>query len=987
MGKKFRGWKGRICKKTLRYPVITMACCLVALCIKAQDFNYVQYDMRGGLAGNVVYHMVQDHDGFMWFGTETGLSRFDGTHFKNFTTSDGLPDNEIIRLFVDSKNRVWIVPFGNTLCYYWRGTIYTSKNDSLLKRLNITSPVSSIAENSRGDLAFVQSRRITVCKQNGEVLHIDGYDGKPFATTTYAGIKDSVNFLFNAIRDTSVYAFEEIYEYDGDSLKILQRWNVGETGFNTVLLDRNLAVLVTLDSLYFYFDFEKEKSFSVHAPGLLRISRLNDSLVVINTVTSVRTYNIYRRETDKELFSGNSVTAFFTDSEGNWWFSTIGSGVYRLASVEMKTYSFVAGEKEYAVWSLEKDGPVIYAGTDNFRLWKVDLHGKVTWVDISRRRTPGRIMSLDKLPDGGLVIGTDGGLFKLLNGSIHASTLISSVKSSALSGDTMFFATSGAIYALNTSELREIWVPWKERATTSFITDGELLIGTLNGLYILDRRHKINYAGTLHPSLKGRISCIAKAQDGSVWIGTYGYGLAGYKNGKVFATLTEEDGLTSNICRSLFVHENTLWVGTDKGLNKVVYARGAFTVTQFTRAVGLKSDMINAILVHNDTVYAGTPAGLTFFNEKRLYNTSTCALKITRIQSADSQWDFYDGSVIPLKEKDIRVEFAGISFKSGGEMVYRYRLPGIQDSWQVTRDNFLSYAALPSGAYELQLIAVNRFGKQSDPVRIRFVVEKQLWEKWWLQAIVLLILGLLIRWFVRYRVQKVRREEAEKTAMRRRMAELEQSALKAQMNPHFIFNSLHSIQQYVMDNDVTGANKYISDFARLIRLTLDISPKAKITLQEEIDYLSTYLELEKTKFNEKFTYAVDASGIANTDSLFVPAMLLQPFVENSIRHGVFYRRDKKGVITVSFRLNENHLECTVEDNGVGLKGSQKLKIGSSHQSKGIDLIMRRIEMLNKILTEPVIARLEELDETKRDGAYPGTRVTISMPLQDVLKPE
>src|SRR5579871_2764170 len=118
----------------------------IALC--AQEYNYTHYDVKDGLAGSTVYSIVQDKDGFMWYGTETGLSRFDGTHFKNFYTSDGLPDNEIIKLFVDSKNRVWIIPFKNSICYYWKGKIYNQQNDSLLKKINFVEGLALINEDS-----------------------------------------------------------------------------------------------------------------------------------------------------------------------------------------------------------------------------------------------------------------------------------------------------------------------------------------------------------------------------------------------------------------------------------------------------------------------------------------------------------------------------------------------------------------------------------------------------------------------------------------------------------------------------------------------------------------------------------------------------------------------------------------------------------------------------------------------------------------------
>jgi LytS/YehU family sensor histidine kinase len=234
------------------------------------------------------------------------------------------------------------------------------------------------------------------------------------------------------------------------------------------------------------------------------------------------------------------------------------------------------------------------------------------------------------------------------------------------------------------------------------------------------------------------------------------------------------------------------------------------------------------------------------------------------------------------------------------------------------------------------------------------------------------------------RIKKLRRQNDEKMQINNRMTELEQMALKAQMNPHFIFNSLNSVQQYVIDKDLLGANKFITEFSRLIRLTLDISSKTKISVYEEISYLATYLELEKTKFEDKFSYSVVVSPDIDTSDWFIPPMILQPYVENSIRHGVRYRHDKEGYIRVSFRMDEQYLICEVEDNGVGRKkaGQYKSAMPIEYQSKGMTLTAKRIEMLNKNNGAPVLIEIEDLGQ---DNMAAGTKVTLRFPLGDASR--
>ena len=185
------------------------------------------------------------------------------------------------------------------------------------------------------------------------------------------------------------------------------------------------------------------------------------------------------------------------------------------------------------------------------------------------------------------------------------------------------------------------------------------------------------------------------------------------------------------------------------------------------------------------------------------------------------------------KNNNIRFEFAGISYRSGGDIRYEYRLVGLDSSWRRTRQNYLEYPTLPGGDYELQVRAINKFDVSSQPLSIAFSIEKKLWQKAWFQALgsVVAVLGiwLLLSW----RVRTIRRQESEKNNIRKKIASLEQLALKSQMNPHFIFNSLNSIQHYVLDKDIEGANKFITGFSRLIRQTLDISTRHEISMMRD----------------------------------------------------------------------------------------------------------------------------------------------------------
>jgi LytS/YehU family sensor histidine kinase len=338
--------------------------------------------------------------------------------------------------------------------------------------------------------------------------------------------------------------------------------------------------------------------------------------------------------------------------------------------------------------------------------------------------------------------------------------------------------------------------------------------------------------------------------------------------------------------------------------------------------------------------------------------------------------------VLRHRDNNIHFEYAGISLRSRGEMKYEFRLTGLDSVWKTTSENFLDYPTLPSGDYKLELRAINKFGVKSNLLTIPFSVEKLLTEETWFRLLMLFALLIALSALILLILRRTKKKEQERNEIRNRIAELEQLALKSQMNPHFIFNCLNSIQQFVLDKDVEGSNRFITGFSRLIRQTLDISAKREITLGEEITYLSTYLELERVRFEGKFNYEVCTGDGINKNDYYIPPMMLQPFAENSIRHGIRYRKDNNGKIVVRFEKSEMELICTIQDNGIGRKEALRLKSirPIEYQSKGMSLIASRIEYFNRDSGPPISLSVEDLYDEHQNST--GTRVVMRFPLQN-----
>ena len=271
--------------------------------------------------------------------------------------------------------------------------------------------------------------------------------------------------------------------------------------------------------------------------------------------------------------------------------------------------------------------------------------------------------------------------------------------------------------------------------------DSGFYIGTLNGLIYKSYQGKTINLGKIFPELASRIVNLAISYKNILWVTTKGNGIAAYSNNKLLYHFTEANGLTSDNCTSLYLDSNIVWLGTDKGLNRIEVSPSGNKITRFSMSDGLPSDMINAIATTGKKVFVGTPMGLTYFEVDKISQQSSCDLQLTGIYLANKYWT-YDSTdfSLPHKNNDIRFEFSGISFKSAGEMKYQYRVLGLQPDWRTTTDEQLNFPSLSSGKYTLQLKAMNKYGVESKVKEVSFVIEKLLSEKTWFRLMMLFLL-------------------------------------------------------------------------------------------------------------------------------------------------------------------------------------------------------------------------------------------------------
>ena len=336
---------------------------------------------------------------------------------------------------------------------------------------------------------------------------------------------------------------------------------------------------------------------------------------------------------------------------------------------------------------------------------------------------------------------------------------------------------------------------------------------------------------------------------------------------------------------------------------------------------------------------------------------------------------FHDVAHFASRENFIRFHYDGIDFQTPSKVIYQHRLEGLESSWSpASAEDLTAYTSLPPGAYTFHVRAANGNGLWTEPLSWSFNIAQPFFGRLWVQLAGLSILGLLVFGYFKWRVLQIRKQVARKSEIDKQLARLEIQALRAQMNPHFIFNALNSIQHLITERDEKAALTYLNTFSKLIRKVLDKATEAKIYLSEEIEMLRHYIELEALRFDRPFEYRIKIEPGINPESVEIPYLILQPVVENAIHHGLL-PKDGAGQLDIQFRGDDRHVRVTIEDNGIGRIASRRLQESQTrrHESRGLAMIEERLKLLDTLHKEKRI-EITDLYDTKQHSI--GTRVEI-----------
>lgn len=518
-----------------------------------------------------------------------------------------------------------------------------------------------------------------------------------------------------------------------------------------------------------------------------------------------------------------------------------------------------------------------------------------------------------------------------------------------------------------------------------------------NGVYCLDRK-----SGTFHHYATGRAdnngvtltvsNDIQEDKNGHFWITTVDNGLfeLSFQNGKeqlINYPKSEITGIPSDYCyRLVSDKKGYLWIGTLSGLVRFdPETKKAKTI--LTRQNGLPNTNIDVPLsiTEDGHLIVSNYGILSILSTEHYRSNPQCPpIVFTSVKILDNERisgkDLLKQIELTENENFITLQWTTPVYNNSNQFRYVCQLSGIDKKWIYTSSNTISYSGLPFGTHTFRVFALNNDGRRSPLRTISITVHPPFWKTVWFKVLLVLITIAGIWLAFRLKVRQMKKEEKLKTIYAQQIADIELKALRAQMNPHFIFNSLNSIQKFILSNDARTASQYLTKFARLIRMILENSDQNSTTLAQELELLKIYVEIEALRFDHRFDYRVFVDPELQTANCHIPPMLIQPFLENAIWHGLLYN-DRRGLLTLDIQKHgDAEILIIIEDNGIGREKSQELRNKQLYKNKsfGVSISRDRISILNKQTDTHAELRITDLKD--KNGKPTGTRVELILPI-------
>lgn len=976
----------------------------------AQEPHFAHYTTEDGLPSNEVYETLQDDEGFLWIATDEGVARFDGYEFRSFTTRDGLPENTVLDLFKDDKGRVWFVTMSKGICYYQDGIIHPYKyNEVLNKNQDQNDVVFAFYVNS-SDEVFI------ACSRPG-ILKIDA-NGEPNRLPFPQAYQDSIFFYLHSVEEGFLI---ELTLFDPTlpggvnarrcrSLKIT-------TDHEQAHIDLETSTPQFIPSYRGLFSYQQTKDhhyvnlghillkFSPSSlkkgtaetrnfdGGLYSFLKTEDRLLLCQSKGGVEVYldSFAERDPEAKWLQGETITNIYKDDAGGLWFSSLASGLFYLEDPSIQSYpktGFLSGSH---IVDMEKvsNGKLAIAYeevTTNDMLrngnevthWSLRMYDKALGFDKFGDTLIVQTQLKSALNNMEVSVALNTRPYKLDSDFILEATARPFIKSLRNTSEKIYLKrTNYEVIVSKGSNYKVIPLPGTTLRVNAAVVDSldNVWIGATGALWIYKDGH-LGLFDTTDILLNSTINDFEIS-------GTNLF-MASKENGLIIKTkdralnIAEKDGLLSDNVNSIELCDHAIWCGTSKGLSRVEIISTdplKFSIQNFHEENGLISNLITKLVAIDSILYIGTEKGLSRIITNKLKTAPTPpTVRIEAVLIGDSSTSANEIQELNYDQSNITFEFTGLSFRDHGKVKYRYRLLGLNDEWKETQQRSADYEFIPPGNYTFEVAAAGKNGQWSTEARsLSFVVLPPIWLEWWFIVLEILV-GLVIISFI---LIWVIRNQRKRALVELRIIRSEQMALQAQMNPHFMFNALNSIQSFIAQSEKKKAIHYLRNFSGLIRNALYNSTYSLISLEQEIRSLQLYIELENLRMDQSINFHMAIDKDIDLEELKIPPMILQPLIENAIWHGLSPKKeDRKLKLEFKWLEHQNSLLCAVEDNGIGRKMSLHSKGDDQnlHKSMGLKNIEERLALLNNYYSSVFTLKVEDLEDK---GSQPcGTRIEL-----------
>jgi len=955
--------------------------------MQAQVPVFVHLSEKSGVPDKEFYDILEDDKGFIWLCADKGFFRYDGKIFKSYTNvaQRGL---SVFNAQQDDLGRIW--------CNNTSGQFFYIQDEKLQLFIDL-------GEQLKGQLAdFVVKEKYLWVFVEGKIHKID-LETKLITYSSKASNKHGIPFK---LKNTVYFrALDSIYSISNNTIKPILQTRVSLRDKNGKNIQEGKSRIFKVGSSLFLF----HKSLSINTFFQFDISKKNVTKIKgFEAVAKERIYTIFENDTEiwiatdsgvwvyafvedhfrlKQRFLKNkNVTKILKDKEANFWLTTLNDGLYVIPNIYIENCFTKAQKRNISSLDVVNDSTLVFGTTNgNIGFYNVKSN-KETIVNLPTKDRVSTLIYDSK--KNSVFVSKDFHSYVLNYATLKATKIkgfLTAKSLTKLENNKLLYTSNRGVSILEHTNFN---------SQNNYISSGKR---TYASHYNKDKKfvyigyvdHLIRYDSLwkpieiLHHKKPIYTKSITETSNGIVWAATFKDGIYGIKNDTIIYHYTTANGLTSNKVQKIKAAQNKLWIALDNSIQLLDV--NTTKLRTLTKGVGVVSYDISGIEILENKVYFSSNEGLFSINKDKSFKIQNPEVYFNAVEINEKDTVITSKYRLDYNQNSIKIGFNVNGFLYNKKEKYSYRLKGFNNNW-ITTDmgvNSVKYNSLPAGnfTFQVQPIVANKTAVTKIK-ELHFLIRKPFWETWWfILGTSMLILGSVIFYF-RKKIktkEKERITQLEKISLKNELINLNLTALRSQMNPHFIFNALNSIQDLILKQDTDASYDYIVMFAQLVRNTLSYSSQDFISIEKELDFLKVYLQLEKLRFGEVFTYVITYNGMENLE---VPSLLVQPFIENALVHGLLHRTGKKQ-LNILFTFVDNTLRCVITDNGIGRKKAAEIasRQGNHHESFALSAIEKRMEIFKKQYNQNIGYGVEDLYENE---IATGTKVVLTMPFKKIF---